>query len=93
MLIYGDHRRDRVHAEQVENLSEIAAEIPWSLRNVIVRGADTADHRFLQFTPLESEAQSNNRGDTGSKRLDNLVGTLGGVVAEYVDRQAQHGDE
>lgn len=32
-----------IDAEQVEKLSEIAEEVPWTLRNVIVRGTDTAD--------------------------------------------------
>lgn len=32
-----------IDAEQVEKLSEIADEIPWTLKNVIVRGSDTAN--------------------------------------------------
>ncbi len=32
-----------IDAEQTEKLAEIADEIPWTLKNVVVRGADTAD--------------------------------------------------
>ena len=32
-----------IDAEQTEKLAEIAADIPWMLENVVVRGSDTAD--------------------------------------------------
>ena len=55
--------------------------------------SDSFDNSLLCRTPGDADTTAHQRGDAGAQHQGDLVGAVGGVRAEKVDRAGQQGDQ